>query len=325
MRKAIGSRGAGCALLLAIALQGSVAIADPPGVIVTRFTNGANAYGDANPCWAPNGSRIMYDSRDMSQAYPSLFYKDLPAGGEVQFTGSGEPTPDYEHPYYCPDGTVVAYSKKDGMWSHLYSRPATGGSETPVTSGVAGPSVDFYYGDLNPSWSWDLQWIAFASSRGDLVYGFFDIWIVKPNGTGLQRLTTSSYVDTGWPTWTPDGNHIFFSGEGDLYEITRIGAAWGAPVLRVVNGDHPRVSPDGKNVAFNRSGDIWVYTIAEGALIQITSGTDVDEDPAWSPDSKKIAFSSNRMDGNRAIWIASGFSTVPTVPTTLGRLKDGYR
>jgi Tol biopolymer transport system component len=312
----------------AVALVGlATAAAAAPLALVTpvRLTNGNNSYGDSNPAWTPDGARVAYDSRDGDPYYPAIYYKQISGGTETQLTGQGEPTPDYEHPAYSPDGSQIAYAKKDGSWYHIFRRPAGGGVETPVTSGAAGPATGLY-GDFYPAWSPDGQWIAFGSSRGDLQFGFYDIWVVRSDGTGLKQATTQKAPDTGWPSWAPDGNTLIYSQNDQIWRVSRGGgSSWAPPVWLWDGGSHPSFAPDGRRVAYDFAGDILVRAYPGGAPVAVTSGADEDLGPSWSPDGKSLAFSSNRGDGNRAIWVASGLESVPTVPATLARVKALYR
>jgi len=321
------ARAAVCAAGLAVLVV--AAAATPLAVIVpTRVTEGANSQGDADPAWAPGGTRIAYDSRDIDPYYPRIFYKDIPGGTETQLTGSGEPTPDYEHPAYSPSGSQIAYTKKDGTWYHIYVRPAAGGAETAVTSGPAGPNAGFgVFGDLYPAWSPDGQWLAFGSSRGDLQFGLFDIWVVRSDGSSLPKPATAQAApDTGWPTWSADGNRVAFSQNNEVWQVARAsGNSWGTPSRLWDGGNHPAFSPSGRHIAYDSGGDILLREYPSGPPIPITSGSDEDLGPSWSPDGKSLAFSSNRGDGNRAIWVASGVDAVPTVPATLARVKALYR
>jgi Tol biopolymer transport system component len=321
------SRSAWAAVCAAgLAALAVAATATPLAVIVpVRVTVGASSYGDSDPAWTPNGTRIAYDCRDPDPYYSTIYYKDISGGPETQLTGAGEPAPDYQHPAYSPDGSQIAYAKKDGAWYHIYVRLAAGGAETPVTTGTAGPGTGFY-GDFYPAWSPDGQWLAFGSSRGDLQYGLYDIWVVGAGGSNLKRVTSQGAPDTGWPTWSADGNVLVFSQNNEIWRVARAGgSSWGSPTLLWDAGTHPAFSPSGRYLAYANGGDIFVRGYPSGTAVPITSGADDDECPAWSPDSKALAFSSNRGDGNRAIWVANGVDAVPTVPTTLARVKALYR
>jgi len=70
------------------------------------------------------------------------------------------------------------------------------GSTTQLTSGF----------DNFPGWSPKGDLIEFTRfSEGD-----FDIYTIRPDGTGLRRLTTSPGNDAH-AIWSPDGKHILFS------------------------------------------------------------------------------------------------------------------
>ena len=54
-----------------------------------------------------------------------------------------------------------------------------------------------------PRWSPDGKRLVFISQQE----GHDDLWIVNPDGTGLQQFSSLGY-DVSWPAWSPDGNKI---------------------------------------------------------------------------------------------------------------------
>jgi len=50
--------------------------------------------------------------------------------------------------------------------------------------------------DIEPDWSPDGEWVVFSSNRG----GNFDLYIMKPDGSELARLTTDPDKDSD-PSW----------------------------------------------------------------------------------------------------------------------------
>lgn len=302
---------------------GSAPSALPP---VQKFTEPTTASGHSNPSWSPDGSRIAFEDRDSDPYNPSLYYKDYPAGSEAMLAASHR-----EGVAYSPDGSKIAYARVDGTWYHIYIRDAAGGAETAVTSGQAGPLYPpGSYGDWQPSFSPDGQWIAFASSRGDITNGQYDVWVVKVDGTGIKKIADGGYDASFWPTWEPSGNAIVYSFNADLYRVPRTGPlTWGTSALFAANGNHPRFSHDGRFLAFDFNKDIVVMNYTTKVRYAITSDGAASEDyaPTWGPADNEIAFSSKNRGGdpNTAIWVATGIQAVPTTTATLGRLKADYR
>jgi TolB protein len=81
-------------------------------------------------------------------------------------------------------------------------------------------------GDFQPDWSPDGHWIAFSRSddptegRGGTRYRH-DIWLVRPDATGLRKLTRHAGANW-WPRWSPEGRRIAFESDrkhSDLMDI----------------------------------------------------------------------------------------------------------
>jgi Tol biopolymer transport system component len=147
--------------------------------------------------------------------------------------------------------------------------------------------------------------IAFGLEHG----GASGIYTVRPNGSGLRRLTvppTRQQLggDSG-PVWTPDGRRIVFErnltywGE-DRYRLAVVRAAGGI-ARQLTKGPYdamPTISPNGRRIAFVRLKrtdavpTLSLYTIdrlGHHAARLLSDGLDIS--PAWSPDGKTIAFS----------------------------------
>lgn len=105
-----------------------------------------------------------------------------------------------------------------------------------------------------PNWSPKGEWITFQK----LVGGHWEIWVVKPDGTGARQITSGPGDKTD-PSFSPDGQWILHSfAEDDASETSRIQAA----------------------------------PLAGGAAVEITDADAYDGAPTWSPDGKWIAFES---------------------------------
>jgi Tol biopolymer transport system component len=113
------------------------------------------------------------------------------------------PTPfsSQEQPVFSPDGTRIVVTA--GEFGGLVSLPTGLGRRMPLTKGR----------DSDPVWSPDGQWIAFT--RSVLPRGVSDVWLVRADGTGLRRLTTTPIPPAGVPhigskplAWSPDGKQL---------------------------------------------------------------------------------------------------------------------
>ena len=156
--------------------------------------------------------------------------------------------------------------------------------------------------------------IAFGLQRGSLS----SLYSVRPNGTGLRRLTvppTRQQLggDSG-PVWSPDGRRIVFERDlpywgSDRFQLAAVRARGGI-ARRLTTGPYdamPTISPDGSRIAFVRlsrsSGGATVALYSADrrgrhAARLVSDGLDVS--PAWSPDGKTLAFS-RLADGSQPI------------------------
>lgn len=116
-------------------------------------------------------------------------------------------TGNQDDPDVSPDGRLLAYSS--GLIISLRQSGVRVVRQLWVmdlASGVPTLLVPGTHQDIHPDWSPDGQWLAFASDRG----GEFDVWVVRPDGSGLRRVTSGAGTKT-WPAWSPDGRKILYT------------------------------------------------------------------------------------------------------------------
>jgi hypothetical protein len=133
----------------------------------------------------------------------------------------------------------------------------------------------------SPGWTPDSRRIAFSRTTRD------GIWLVRPDGSGLVRLTSGNDYD---PAWAPDGKRLLFlrGTSGDLV-VRRLGRE-----STLVHGVRAAVwSPNGRSIAYQpdpTDGSFFgVYVIhPDGSKPKpIDRGA---YDPAWAPDSRRLAY-----------------------------------
>lgn len=139
----------------------------------------------------------------------------------------------------------------------------------------------FTSSDRDPAWSPDGSELVFTGA----VAGQTDLFAVRPDGTGLRRLTDTSVSEVE-PAWSRRGTIVYRAGR-QLYLVR----AAGGPGRRLTRrgGRRPDWAPSGRSLVFDRRGQIFrVNATGRPRLKRLTrrGGTLA----TWSPDGRRIAF-----------------------------------
>ena len=193
----------------------------------------------------------------------------LPGGGSTVYTlplSGGEPklitegTPSYFHGWN-PNGKELAITaQRNGeKFYNLYKVSVKDGKETALTTNKSG-HVD------GPEYSPDGKYIYYNAN----VTGTMQIWRMKPDGSGKEKLTFDEYHNW-FPHISPDGNiMVFIPFPPDIDPDAH--PSYKEVMLRIMKLN----APSGPRVV------AYLY----GGQETINVGS-------WSPDSKRIAFVSN--------------------------------
>jgi len=254
-----------------------------------------------DPVWAPDGQSIVFTSERDGSA--DLFRMKPDGTGIERLTDS----PAYDdQAAFSPDGKQLVFvTTRSGGTADLWTMDLQTKRATPLTSGAGG--------DFRPSWSPDGKWIAFASDRDSnlpFAHGRWehlqlaDIYIVRPDGSGLKRITAHGGF-CGTPKWTADSAHVIaycMTAEQTLDnrraqpehpEDTRIVS------IDITSGTSVDLK-SGPGAKFNPSvlaGDKVAYIRKDGSETAGIYYADGSRGPkgdvrtaAWSPDGTRVVF-----------------------------------
>ena len=195
------------------------------GSDVTQLTDDPGS--DIFPTWLPSGALISFAS-DRSGSYDIFLMSPDGADQSPIFASDGVDT----SPTWSPEAPIMAFTSDQSGQADLYTADADGNVLRLTEMG----------GVMTPHWSSNGRFIVFAADDGT---GNSDIYIIRPDGSGVQAVTTDKARDF-LPKWSPDTNHILFVSD--------------------------------------RDGNPEIYTFdQDGVVERITKDTDNDNSPAWYP------------------------------------------
>ena len=196
---------------IAFSRSGSLYVMNPDGTGQTLILD-AQPAATAEPChagafvgsWAPDGERITYYSAVVRSGEPSSYWvcsinKD---GSDVKVL-VGDEGQLHAEPYWSPDGKMIAFrDDREGDCTQgggscdydVYVLDVETGEQKAVTPDPPGQPAF----DIEPAWSPDSEWIVFASNRED---PNFDLYVIHPDGTGMQRLLDDPGAKDSYPSW----------------------------------------------------------------------------------------------------------------------------
>jgi Tol biopolymer transport system component len=214
-----------------------------------------SAYADEmNPAWSPDGRKIAYDHSD--DGWWAVHVVNADGTHKRRLT----PGIHFHGPAWSADGRKLACTDRyprhytmdsDGRHRRRLTRLPGGGDQVRFDVIVAwSPRAPRRLAFLNDYDVWlaegpqlrtqrklfdgegratrDLRWspdgrqIAFAH-RDETRKADYDIFVVDINGANVRQLTENESHDED-PTWSPDGQALAFSRDGEIYVINADGA-----------------------------------------------------------------------------------------------------
>lgn len=219
-------------------------------------------------------------------------------------------------PSWAPDGMRLVFSSfRGGGDANLYI--------ADLSRRRIHPLIQREGADAAAAWSPDGNWIAFAGSHGSST----DIYIIRPDATGMRNLTASPAIDTS-PSWSPNGQNLVFmsdrTGSPQIYRMDIDGANLVRLTYEGNYNAEPAWSPNGDWIVFSRRmpNGFQLFLMASNgertrSALQLTRERGNHVEPSWSPDGMKITYS----HGNR-VWVMNADGTDPRPLLADGRMSD---
>jgi Tol biopolymer transport system component len=283
--------------------------------------------------WSPAGKRLAFlrgiRGGRFRREQLSLFVVRADGKRERRLDGCGKPKwtscGDFfgSRISWAPDGSRVVVTRGGSLYTFNVDRK---GFRRLTSCGRLASCFD-----KHPAWAPDGSTILFARLDGPRSQS---IYSVKPDGTGLTRLTDPR-DQTGNPVWSPDGRRIAFDAwdetESRIYVMRPDGSD---PTLLKAGPPAsgpgvPAWSPDGARIVFVSTpgtpgayvAEIWTIN-PDGTqpmrLYRSDCCLSAWGRPTWSPDGRYIAFASGLGTPDM-----SGLYVVKTDGTGLRKLVAG--
>ena len=258
--------------------------------------------------FSPDGSRIYFASNRAGNNPEFLDIWAMNSDGSDVRRLTQDPAND-EMPAVSPDGSRIAFRSDRTGNAEIFVMNSDGSDPRQLTH-------DAGY-DIHPSWTPDGSEIVFNSTRDSKNKEepeVFEIYAVRPDGSGLRRITTDGAVST-FASVSPDGKRLVYrkivAGNSEIFVANRDGTGQVNLTRHEAFDGWPAWSPDGKQIVFasNRAGAPEVYEIylmnSDGSNVRPLSDFRVRSTaPVFSPDGKSIVFTRS----------GKGFAEMFTVP-----------
>ncbi|ABI69872.1 amidohydrolase family protein [Shewanella frigidimarina] len=268
-------------------------VAGGEGVKLTERPNEQKDLGE--PAYSPDG-RYIYFSQDSTPGKTFHYSKDSVKGIykikrydtqtgdiEVLIEGTGgaiRPTPS-------PDGKTLAYIKRDGFQSTLYTLDLKSGEETKL--------YDKLDRDMQETWAIHGVYPTMSWTKDNKHIVFWAKGKINKLDVDSKQVTDIPFSVSTQRDIQPS---VRFTQNLDKDEFD-------VKMLRMA-----QVSPDGEKVVFEALGKIWVRDIKDGKHKRLTR---LDDDinelfPQWSRDGKDIVFTTwnDQQQGTVSVVSARG-------------------
>src|SRR5262245_64951700 len=198
-------------------------------------------------------------------------------------------------PSFSPDGKTIAYVSNIGGVPQVWTVDAAGGYPQLVTAFDDGISF--------VEWSPDGKWLAFTLAPGGGMNT--QVYLVRPDGTGVKRLTDGGKETNGLGPWSRDGSLLVTTSNrrsGSAIDPYLYDVAAGTSKMVLQNkgiGDFDDLSRDKQRGLLNRlvsrgDNNLYVVDLATGRETLITPHSGPGSfDGAFALDGRSVYLSTN--------------------------------
>lgn len=202
-------------------------VTDDQGQTQTRLTDSQSTVLDNNdwnlrPAFSPDGQTIAFVS-DHNSALPTLWLVNADGTGRRPVTTPGLQEENVDALSWSPDGTQLAFTmfnEPGPTQVAVAPMSAATGATGGATSQPARVLTSQTGGALDPAWSPDGTWLAYAGHEGQVT----ELYGLQPdNAEATPTRLTSDGLFARSPVWSPDGQHIAYlsnkTGDFEIFEI----------------------------------------------------------------------------------------------------------
>ncbi len=278
-------------------------ICDPDGHNVEQLTKSSAIH--ISPSWDPTGTKVVFTSYESGK--PNIYQQDIRTKKTALIPGlaSGNKGTMNSGGKFSPNAKLIVYTQitegnaeRSGK-SEIYLVPPGGGIRRPF---IVGHGID-----VDPIFSPDGKWLAYASGRYGNPHLFRAELVWNSDFTDVKVKGDARLTYAGWwnamPTWSPDSQKIAFAGfdkdinRFDIFLMNYDGSKLERLTLQSGDNKSPSFSPNGQMLVFHSSrvgtasdrGRNQLFMMSADGSDQrvISTGLYSSEDPKWGPYLRK--------------------------------------
>ncbi len=149
---------------------------------------------DLDPDWSPKGTHLVLTSK--RDGKDDLYLLEIATKKVERLTDNKGRNALAS---FSPDGKKLAFTSNRLVGWSIYLLDLETKETKKIFSG---------WGACRPDWSSDGKWLSFVSQQDD---GKGDIYVMRPDGSEVKRITSTDATYDYFPSWSGDNKHIVFS------------------------------------------------------------------------------------------------------------------